>query len=135
MTPIFTSRFGMLCLAQLASRSHPVSTEPINGSGIATCLEGAMLRLKPNAPEPDAIAIAALGFIASDPERLGRFLAVTGLGPVTLRSAAQEPGFFARVLDHLAEDEPLLLAFAANEGLRPESVAAARHALAGPAGM
>ena len=93
-----------------------------------------MLRLKPTAPDADAIAIAALSFLASDPARLSRFLDITGLGPDTLRQAAQEPGFFARVLDYLGEDEALLLAFAANEGMRPETVAAARMKLGGADG-
>jgi hypothetical protein len=92
-----------------------------------------MLRLKPAAQDPEAVAIAALGFIASDPERLGRFLLQTGIGPATLRSAAREPQFLSRVLDYLGEDEALLLAFAANEGLAPETVARARLTLAGPA--
>jgi len=37
-------------------------------------------------------------------------------------------------LDHIAADEPLLLAFAAAHDLPPETVALARRALAGPAG-
>lgn len=92
-----------------------------------------MLKTSRTAADPEAVAIAALGFIAGDPERLGRFLSLTGIGPETLRSAAGEPGFLARVLDHIAEDEALLLAFAANAGFAPEAVAAARRALAGEA--
>lgn len=81
--------------------------------------------------DPEAIAISALGFIASDPERLGRFLSLTGIGPETLREAASEPWFLSAVLNFLGEDESALLAFAANEGLRPDTVAMAREALAG----
>ncbi|MCA0425243.1 MAG: DUF3572 domain-containing protein [Proteobacteria bacterium] len=81
--------------------------------------------------DPDTIAIRALGFIASDPERLGRFLAATGIGPETLRSAAAEPRFLAAVIDFLSEDEGAILAFSANEGLAPEAVTFAREALAG----
>jgi hypothetical protein len=82
--------------------------------------------------DAEAVAAAALGFIASDAERLGRFLAATGLGPHNLRSAAAEPGFHAGVLDHVASDETLLLAFAADAGTSPERVMSARDALAGP---
>jgi len=39
------------------------------------------------------LAIAALGFIAGEPERLGRFLAITGIGPDSIRAAAREPQF------------------------------------------
>jgi hypothetical protein len=38
------------------------------------------------------------------------------------------------VLDHLAADEPLLLAFAAAQGINPAAVIRARDALSGPAG-
>lgn len=79
----------------------------------------------------EALAITALSFLAGDPERLGRFLAVTGLGPETLRQAAARPGFLAAVLDYLAGDETLLLAFAANAGLAPEAVVRARQRLGG----
>ena len=41
----------------------------------------------------------------SEPERLGRFLALTGIGPPEFATAAREPGFLAGVLDHLAADE------------------------------
>lgn len=77
-------------------------------------------------------AIAALAFMAANAERLQRFLAVTGLGPHNLRKAASDAAFLASVLDYLAGDERLLVAFAAEQGLTPETVAKARDALAGP---
>jgi len=67
----------------------------------------------------EALAIQALTFIAAEPERLGRFLAVTGVGPAEIRDAAREPGFLAGVLEHLAADEGLLTAFAAEAGFAP----------------
>jgi len=78
-----------------------------------------------------ALAVAALSFIASEPERLGRFLALTGIGPESIREAAQEPDFLLGVLDHLAGDEALLIAFANENGIDPEQVALARNVLAG----
>ncbi|WP_210202553.1 DUF3572 domain-containing protein [Alsobacter soli] len=83
----------------------------------------------------ERIAIEALGFLASDPERLDRFMALTGLTPDTLRGAAGEPGFLLAVLDHLVSDESLLLTFSANAGQQPEQVLAARDVLAGPNAM
>jgi hypothetical protein len=80
-----------------------------------------------------ALAIAALGFIASDPEQLGRFLGLTGIGPESLRAAAREPNFLLGVLDHVAGDEALLLAFAEHSGIDPGEVAGARDVLAGGA--
>jgi hypothetical protein len=79
----------------------------------------------------EELAIAALGFIAADPERLGRFLAVTGIGPGSIRDAAREPQFLAGVLDHVAGDEPLLLAFAADNEIDPNAVIRARDTIAG----
>jgi hypothetical protein len=78
-----------------------------------------------------ALAIAALSFIAGEPERLGRFLALTGIGPESIRDAARAPGFLLGVLDHLAGDETLLLAFANQNCVDPDEVARAREALAG----
>ena len=78
-----------------------------------------------------ALAIAALGFIAGEPEQLGRFLALSGIGPDSLRAAAREPNFLLGVLDHVAGDEALLIAFAHEQGINPPAVAQARDALAG----
>ncbi len=41
----------------------------------------------------ESIAIEALTFLAGNPARLDRFLALSGLGWDTLRVAAGEPGF------------------------------------------
>ena len=77
------------------------------------------------------LAIAALGFIAGGPGRLGRFLAMTGIGPDSIRAAAREPQFLLGVLDHLAADEPLLLAFAAENAIDPGEVIKAPDTMAG----
>jgi hypothetical protein len=81
-----------------------------------------------------ALAVAALSFLAAEAERLERFLALTGLGPQSLRAAAREPGFLLGVLDHVASDETLLLAFARENGIDPQDVERARDALAQPPG-
>ena len=77
----------------------------------------------------EAMAVAALSFLAGAPERLGRFLSVSGLSPDSLRAAAGEPGFWAGLMDYLASDEELLVAFAGEIGASPESVMQARHLL------
>ena len=79
----------------------------------------------------EGLAIQALTFIAEDGERLGRFLATTGIGPAQIRAAAQEPGFLVGVLDYLAGDERLLSAFAAETGNDPAHVGKALAALGG----
>jgi hypothetical protein len=77
-----------------------------------------------------ALSVAALGFLAAEPERLERFLALTGLGPQSLRAAAREPSFLIGVLEHVAGDETLLLAFADEGEIDPQDVGRALEALA-----
>jgi hypothetical protein len=89
-------------------------------------------RQKATLEAASAMAVAALGFIASDPERLGRFLAITGIGPESIRAAASQPDFLLGVLDYLVSDEALLVAFAKESDFEPEHVARARELLAGP---
>ena len=79
----------------------------------------------------EALAVEALGFLAAEPERLGGFLAMTGVGPEAIRDAASQPHFLAGVLDHVASDEQLLLAFAADAKIKPEAVLRAATALGG----
>ncbi len=81
----------------------------------------------------EGLAIQALTFIAGEPERLGRFLAVTGIGPAEIRVAAREPGFLAGVLEHLAGDERLLTAFATDAGVDPADIGKALATLSGGA--
>ena len=76
------------------------------------------------------LAVAALSFLAAEPERLERFLALTGLGPQSLRAAAREPSFLIGVLEHVAGDETLLLAFADEGEIDPQDVGRALEALA-----
>jgi hypothetical protein len=79
----------------------------------------------------EGLAIQALTFIADDGERLGRFLATTGIGPAQIRAAAQQPGFLVGVLEYIAGDEGLLQEFAAAAGFDPAYVGKALAALGG----
>ena len=81
----------------------------------------------------ETLAIQALAFLAGEPESLGRFLAITGIGPDEIRNAAREPHFLAGVLDYLASDEPLLIAFATQIGIDPADVVRASAVLGGQA--
>jgi hypothetical protein len=89
-------------------------------------------RQSANLDSARSLAVGALAFIAADSDRLSRFLSLTGLGPDNLRTAAADPAFLGSVLDYLAGDEELLLAFAADSGLKPEAVARAHNALSRP---
>jgi Protein of unknown function (DUF3572) len=77
----------------------------------------------------EIVAIQALSFVALDPERLGAFLAETGIGPETLRSAAADPHFLAGVLDFVLRDDTTVKEFAAASELDPATIAAARDVL------
>jgi hypothetical protein len=81
----------------------------------------------------EALALRALAFLAEDPERLGRFLALSGVGPGELRSRAADPVLLGGVLDHLLADERLLMAFVEANDLKPETPARARRHLPGAA--
>jgi len=77
------------------------------------------------------LAIQALAFVAEEPEILNRFLGMTGIPVERIRTAAQEAGFLAGVLEHMLGDEKLLLAFARHAGIDPAEVARAASALGG----
>jgi hypothetical protein len=79
--------------------------------------------------QAETIALTALGFLAEDGQRLGRFLALTGLGPAELKAEAGSARVLAAVLDHLLHDESLLLTFTANHGVAPETIAPAQALL------
>jgi hypothetical protein len=78
---------------------------------------------------PDTVAVAALGWIASDPDMLSRFLALTGIEAGQIRQAAAEQGFLAGVLDFLLAHEPSLMAFCADSGIEAGAVQKARAVL------
>ena len=81
----------------------------------------------------EIVAIQALSFVAGDPERLGMFLAESGIGPETLRTAAANPHFLVSVLDFVMRDDVTVKAFATASELHPTNIAAARQALSDPA--
>jgi len=75
------------------------------------------------------IAAQGLAFLAEEPARLSRFLTETGLTPDQLREQVGAPEFLAAVLEHLVGDESLLLVFAANTSVAPETVTPALEVL------
>ncbi|MEO1198302.1 MAG: DUF3572 family protein [Pseudomonadota bacterium] len=80
----------------------------------------------------ERIAIAGLDFLGRDPERLDRFLRNTGLTIGELRQAAGEDGFLVGVLAHFLADDSLLMAFAADDDIDPETIASAHDVLSEP---
>jgi hypothetical protein len=89
-------------------------------------------KVRVGADQTDAafeLAVAALGFLASERDELSRFLALTGIDPSSIRTAAQEPGFLGGVLAYIAGSEPTLLAFAAHARVAPQEIEKARAIL------
>ncbi|MBB4954241.1 hypothetical protein H4S14_002395 [Agrobacterium vitis] len=70
-------------------------------------------------------AIAVLGWLASEPEMLGRFLSLTGVEPGQMRQAIKDPEFLSGMLDFIVQHEPTLLAFCTDTGSQPQDVMAA----------
>lgn len=92
-----------------------------------------MLRPKSrkNTEEAEIIGLNALGFLASDGERLQRFMDLSGLDVAAIRAGASSPAFLGGILDHLLSDESLLLIFAEEQQMRPERIAQLRRTLPG----
>jgi hypothetical protein len=82
--------------------------------------------------EAEVIALKGLAFLAKDSERLSRFLALSGVSIAGIREAAASPQFLVGLLNHLLQDESLLLTFAADADLDPRLPALAAEILNSP---
>jgi Protein of unknown function (DUF3572) len=76
---------------------------------------------------PEAVAIRALGFIASRHNELGRFLSRTGLSSAELHRRPANPRYLTAILDFLITDETTLQEFARTVDLPPEAAYEARR--------
>lgn len=90
-------------------------------------------KFQPSQQEAEILALDALRFLASEPERIGRFMAMTGLKAPDLMATAAHPALLAAVLDHLLFDETLLHLFAEEAGVSPATIGEARQKLPFPA--
>lgn len=80
-------------------------------------------------PQAEQLAVEALAFLASDPELLPRFLALTGIEANQIRQAAREPGFLAGVLAFFLAHEPSLIQLSQTLDVAPATIQAAQRAL------
>jgi hypothetical protein len=85
----------------------------------------------PDREQAEALALQGLAFLAEEPPRLARFMALTGLDADALRRRAGSPEVARAVLEHLLGDESLLLVFAAAKAVAPETLAPALALLQG----
>jgi Protein of unknown function (DUF3572) len=76
-----------------------------------------------------AISLRALAFLAQEPDRLQRFINLTGVEPQAIARMAGETQFQVAVLEHLLGDERLLVEFCEAERLEPILPAAALQLL------
>jgi hypothetical protein len=81
--------------------------------------------------EASDIALNLLAFVASDEERFERFCALSGLIESEVRERLTDPSFLGFVFDYVMQDEPMLLAFAAEHNIKPERFMALRRTLPG----
>jgi hypothetical protein len=60
-------------------------------------------------------------------------MTLCGLSPDNLRAASSSPGFLGAVLNHLSQDDTLLVAFAEMAGCDPKLILLALNCLEPPA--
>jgi len=76
--------------------------------------------------DPAAIALHALVWTLSEPDRADRLLTLTGIGPEDLRERIGDPTLLAATLAFLEAHEPDLIACAAALDLKPQALVRAR---------
>jgi hypothetical protein len=79
--------------------------------------------------DPMQLALSALVWTLQDEARATRLLALTGLDADTLRASLGDPALLAGTLGFLEAHEPDLMACAAELGVKPEALVAARARL------
>ena len=88
-----------------------------------------MMRSTLTQESAEILALQALGWLASDEDRLSRFLALSGLDPAALRDMADNRDTARAVLDFLLSDEALLLDFCEVAQIAPKMFPAYRAKL------
>jgi uncharacterized protein DUF3572 len=81
--------------------------------------------------DPEALALAALGWALGEPARAQRLLALTGLAPADLRGRLDDPSLLAAMLRFLEAHEPDLIACADALDVVPTQLVEARRRLEG----
>jgi hypothetical protein len=76
---------------------------------------------------PEAVALRALGFVASRSGQMDRFLMRSGLSPADLKMQPPNPRHLTAILDFLITDETALQEFSRTVDLPPEAAYEARR--------
>jgi hypothetical protein len=82
-----------------------------------------------NGEPADALALRALVWTLSEPDRATRLISLTGLDPDDLRARLADPAVLAASLQFLEGHEPDLVACAEAIDCKPEALVRARHEL------
>jgi hypothetical protein len=90
-----------------------------------------ILKMGKTSDEPQVIALKALAFLAGSEENLNNFLANSGMDLQDLKEQASDINMLAGLLDHVLQNENLLLEFSASIDCKPDAIVRARHALPG----
>lgn len=80
------------------------------------------LALKPAEPTVAELAEICLMHLANNPDQLAEFMSLSGLSPDDLRRGAARGTLANGLIDHVVQNEPLLLAICAEASLRPETI-------------
>jgi hypothetical protein len=92
------------------------------------------LKTSQTSEEGSDIALKYMIYLASDDDRLSAFCGLSGIGGDELKARLPEPEFQAFLLDVLLQNESELLAFAADQGIKPESIMRIRSKMPGFSG-
>ena len=79
--------------------------------------------------DPEALALAALGWTLAEEVRAKRLLALTGLTPESLRDRLSDRATLAAILRFLEAHEPDLVACGDALGISPAALVEARRSL------
>ena len=79
--------------------------------------------------DPTALALRALAAALADQRLAERFLSLSGIDPPDLRHRAGDSDVLAALLRFLEAHEPDLVAIAAELGVKPDALVAARREL------
>ncbi len=79
----------------------------------------------------ETIAIGGLAFLAGQPDRIDRFLALSGMDAAALRAGAADPDVLRAILDFLLTDDELVTGFCGEQKLDARDLHMAHRVLAG----
>ena len=79
----------------------------------------------------ETVALDGLAFLVADPDRLERFLRLTGLEGSALRARASDPDVLRAVLDFLLTDDSLVADFCREQDLEARDLHLSHRILGG----